>query len=89
MKEQFLNSKSKKVLISICELLNIENPKLHKTPKSKIIILLSKFSNKKIKNAYNETHFGIRRKEVEDALKEYPSDIGAKINLDRINERMQ
>jgi hypothetical protein len=89
MEKQFLNSKSKKVLIAICELLNIENPKLHKTSKSKIITILSEFSNKEIKDAYNETHFGIRRKEVEDALKKYPSDIGAKINLERINECMQ
>ena len=89
MKEKFLNSKSKKVLIAICELLNVENNKLHKTPKFKIINILKNFSDNQLQKAYNQTHFGIRRKEIIDCLKKYPDDNGAKFNLERINERMQ
>ena len=89
MKEHFLNSKSKKVLIAICNILTIKDKKLHKTAKSKIIIVLSGFSYRELKSAYNQTHFGIRRNEIMSNLKKYPNDIGGKMNLKRINELMQ
>jgi hypothetical protein len=86
MKEKYLNSKSKKVLIAMCEILKIQNPKIKKTPRAKLIKILDQFSHQELIDSYNQTHFGIRRKEINEALMKYPSDTGAKFNLARMNE---
>jgi hypothetical protein len=55
MKEKFLNSKSKKVLIAMCEQLDVNCPKILKTPKPKLIKLLLEFSYSVLIFAYKET----------------------------------
>lgn len=89
IKEHFLDSKSKKVLKEMCKVLEIEIPKIHKTPKFKIKKRLLEFSNSQLRKAYWGTFYGYHRKQSEEELKKYPDDIGIKMNLEKMDRLKQ
>jgi len=85
MKENFLNSKSKKVLLAICEILELDAKNLNKLPKIFLVEMLLKVSYRKIVNAYKSTLYGHYRERVNKALEAYPDDNAAQYNFDALN----
>ena len=89
MKEKFLNTKSKIVLIAICEVLELDVRHLNQLPKYFLVQILAKVSYRKIITAYRQTHFGHYRDRINKALEAHPEDLGAKFNLELINRLKQ